>query len=226
MVERFGIKYNHEQEFQADEAAYDVMMFLKAKPDAYVSALTKIRNYLYRTGNHLVLKDSHTHPSLDSRLEKLAVIPKEFYSEEYQRIISFVNTNNAKIEYSKKHFLECENLVDKNINAGVGTESDYILKALVTRVIHGDKKNNLLALDYLNKAEELGIEPNAYIDKQKAITYLRLNQTFEAKDALEQYLNQLSLILGEENEMSNFEEEALNNEISWTKKMIYKLSSN
>ena len=137
MVERFGIKYNHEQEFQADEAAYDVMMFLNAKPDAYVSALTKIRNYLYRTGNHLVLKDSHTHPSLDSRLEKLAVIPKEFYSDEYQRIISFVNTNNAKIEYSKKHFLECENLVDKNINAGVGTESDYILKALVTRVMHG-----------------------------------------------------------------------------------------
>ena len=222
MVDRFGINYSHEQEFQADEAAYDIMILLNKEPDAFVSALSKISNYLYRTGNHESLQSSHTHPALDSRLANLGSNSKTYFSEDYQKQISFVITHNAKIEYSKKHFTECEKLVDKNINSGVATEDDFILKALVTRVLYGDTKHNHLALDYLNKAEALGIEPNAYIDKQKGITYLRLGEENNALISFEKYQNQITSIYDESFDISGFEQESLKKEISWAKRMIYK----
>jgi Zn-dependent protease with chaperone function len=222
MLERFGINYNYEQEFAADEAAFDVMKFLDKKPEAYVSALNKIANYAYRTGNYAALSNSHTHPSLDSRLAALKVDPTDFYSEDYQVKMSFVNTNNAKIEFNKKHFIECKKLVDKNINAGVGTEDDLILKAMVTRLLYGDKEHNLLALEYLNKAEELGIEPNSYVFKQRGITYMRMEENLNAKSSFESYLNELSGIYNESGDMSFEEIQSLKNEISWTKRMIFK----
>jgi hypothetical protein len=60
---------------------------------------------------------------------------KDYYKVEYQNTIFFVDTHNARIEYQRNHFAECEKLVEKNIDAGVAAEDDYILKALATRVI-------------------------------------------------------------------------------------------
>lgn len=222
MVERFGMEYNHEQEFAADEAAFEVMQFLNKKPEAYVSALTKIGNYLYRTGNYESIQNSHTHPSLDSRLAKLDAKPNNYFSKDYQIKMSFVNTNNAKIEYNKKHFIECEKLVDKNINAGVATEDDYILKAMSIRIMHSDEEHNLIALDYLEKAEELNLEPNSYVSKQKAITYMRLGQMDKAQSSFERYLENLTSIYNEKEDISVVEKQSLKDEISWTKRMIFK----
>ncbi len=224
MVERFGMQYSNMQEFQADEAAFDVMTFLNKKPEAYVTALTKIGNYYYRNGNYDALKHSHSHPSMESRLSQLEADASVFYDNDYQKLISFVNTHNAGIEYQKKHFTECEKLVDKNIDAGIATEDDFILKALVTRVLYNNDKSNNLALDYLLKAESLKIEPNAYIDKQKGITYLRLGQSNNARSSFEEYLNQLLDIYDDNSKAKTREEmKRLEKEISWTKRMIYKV---
>jgi predicted Zn-dependent protease len=225
MLQRFGMEYNHTQEFSADEAAFEVMEFLNKKPEAYVSALNKIGNYLYRAGNYASLSQSHTHPSLDSRLSKLSADNTDFYSIEYQKNMSFINTNNAKIEFDKKHYSECDKLIDKNIKAGVATEDDYIIKAMITRVLYGDKEHNLLALEYLKKAESLEIEPNAYINKQKGITFLRLGQVADTQNSFKEYLNQLENILNSEKERKTANEvNYLNEEISWTKRMIFKTS--
>lgn len=40
----------------------------------------------------------------------------------------------------------------KKIDAGVATEEDYILKAMVVRVLYGDEKHNLEALECQEKA--------------------------------------------------------------------------
>jgi len=220
VVDRFGIEYSHEQEFAADEAAFEVMAFTGRDPAAYVSAMYKISDYMYRTGNYQVFQNTHTHPSMGSRLDELPAEPSNFYSDEYQSVISFVNTYNARIEFDKKHFKECINLVDKNINANSATEEDYILKAMALRILYGDEEHNLQALDFLNIAQELGVEPNSYIHKQKAITFLRLNQNDDAIDSLEQYLNDLESILEVSQELE--EVPYLKDEISWAKRMIYK----
>jgi len=220
VVDRFGIDYSHEQEFAADEAAFEIMAFTGKNPAAFVSAMHKISEYMYRTGNYEIFLNTHTHPSMGSRLAELPAEPEKFYSNGYQSVISFVNTYNARIEFDKKHFKECVNLVDKNINAKSATEEDYILKAMAIRVLHADKEHNLEALDYLNMAENLQVEPNSYIHKQKAITYLRLDQNVNALTSLEQYLADLESIL--ESGVEAGEIAYLKNEISWSKRMIYK----
>jgi beta-barrel assembly-enhancing protease len=224
VLERFGINYSQDQEFQADEAAFNVMQFLDLQPEAYVTALAKIGNYYYRTGLYEALTGSHTHPSMRSRLSKLSANPKDFYNVGYQKNISFVNTHNARIEYQRKHFAECEKLVDRNIDAGVATEDDYILKALATRVLYGDSESINRSLNYLKKAEALGIEPNAYISKQKGITYLKLNQKDNALQSFNDYLTHLTSLYDEgKDEMPMFEKDNIEKEISWTKRMIFKI---
>jgi hypothetical protein len=96
---------------------------------------------------------------------------------------------------------------------------------MITRVLYGDKEHNLLALEYLKKAESLEIEPNAYINKQKGITFLRLGQVADTQNSFKEYLNQLENILNSEKERKTANEvNYLNEEISWTKRMIFKTS--
>jgi beta-barrel assembly-enhancing protease len=215
--ERLGLKYSREQENEADRAAVMILDALGIDHLALSSVLLKIQDYAIQAGDFFALSDNGTHPGLSERITAIGNLNEQkFYAPEYHQLISFVNTFNANEEYSLKHFTKCDDLVQKNINSGVATEDDYLLKAMVTRVLYDTQEKNMEALDYIQKAKSLNVLPNLFVFKEEGLTYLRLNNNNEANNAFQRYLAELESI----SDPNDF----IIDEINWTKKMVFKVS--
>jgi len=225
ITERLGVKYSQDQELEADRAVIEVMKCLKRDTLAFSSALTKLRNYNLSVGNYYALSGSGTHPNLDYRISLLGYAnPEKYSSPKYQKLISIVTTYNAILEYNNFHLLACNQLVDKNIEAGVATEDDYILKGIVLRILYDSDETNLSALQYIQKAKKLNVTPTIEVHKQEGITLLRLNKNIEAIEAFKTYKSLLDQEYSKQEK--NFKNtDYLKQEIDWTNTMIYKVSS-
>jgi len=220
IAERLGAKYSREQETEADVAATMTLEFLKKDPKACSAALSRIQTYSILNGDYLALSGSGTHPSLPERIAKIgAVDPNQFNSKKYDQLISFINTFNAGIEYRLRHLETCLQLADRNIEAGVATEEDYLLKGITVRMLYDTPERNQEALDLIVKAKTLNVNPEYYpqIFKQEGITLLRLGKKQEAISSFQIYLQKLEA----EKEKPQF----VLDEIAWTKKMIFKTKS-
>jgi len=219
VIERLGLKYSQKQEMAADHTAKEVLKVLGRDSLALSAALTRLVNYSVSVGNYVALTGEGSHPGLPERVMAMGMLGindlKNYHSTAYQKLTSFVNTFNAIQEYNMKHLEACNALVDKNIQAGVATEDDYILKAMVLRALYNTLEKNQEAFSYIQTAKSLDVIPNNYVNKQEAITLLRLDRKQEAIAALENYLNGL--------ENSEEETDFIRNEIEWTRKMIYKV---
>jgi Zn-dependent protease with chaperone function len=226
ITSRLGIKYNHEQEIQADQAAKEILEVLKYDKLGLSAALIRIKNYCINTGNFLALSGSGTHPNIDSRINSLAGVENfaQFTQTSFLKKVSLINSYNAWLElWQYAHHNAANELASRNINAGVATESDYIVKAVVKRRISNSKESNEEVINLLYKAKTLNVTPYLIIHKEEGITMLRLEKKAEAKKALQTYLILLNEIkVKNECKGSNNE---IENEIIWTKKMIFKVDS-
>jgi len=110
-------------------------------------------------------------------------------------------------------------LADRNIEAGVATEEDYLLKGITVRMLYDTPERNQEALDLIVKAKTLNVNPEYYpqIFKQEGITLLRLGKKQEAISPFQIYLQKLEA----EKEKPQF----VLDEIAWTKKMIFETKS-
>lgn len=142
--------------------------------------------------------------------------PDAFNSLKYDQIISLVNTYNSMNEYALQHLETTLNLTNRSIKSGVGTEDDYLLKAMSVRLLYDTPEKNQEALDLINKAKALNIAPHSYIYKEEALTLIRLRRQKEASEAFTNYLRSL--------ESEKDETGYVLDEIEWTKKMINKLT--
>ncbi len=223
---RLGIKYNHEQEIQADQIANEILEVLKYDKLGLSAALIRIKNYCINTGNFLALSGSGTHPNIDSRINSLAGVENfaQFTQTSFLKKVSLINSYNAWLElWLYAHHNAANELASRNINACVATESDYIVKAVVKRRISNSKESNEEVINLLNKAKTLNVTPYLIIHKEEGITMLRLEKKAEAKKALQTYLVLLNEIkVKNDCKGSNNE---IENEIIWTKKMIFKVDS-
>jgi Zn-dependent protease with chaperone function len=215
--ERIGTNYNQSQELEADNAAKMVLECLHREPRALSATLSRIKEYCLINGDYLSLSGSGTHPGLDERINRIGNIdPATLNNLKYDRLISGLNTFNAGSEFYLKHITTSLELVNRNIDAGVGIEDDYLIKAMAIRLLNDTPEKNLEALDLINKAKSLNIVPTNYIFKQEGITLLRLGRNQEASVAFKTYLGNLENVT----EIS----ENLKREIEWTKIMIYKVN--
>ncbi len=222
---RLGVKYNHEQEIEADKVAKEVLGVLNYDKMGLSAALTRIKNYCINTGNYNALLSSGTHPHLDERISALeAVINLEqFNQKSYSKKVSHINSYNAAIElWQFAHPNIAFVLAGRNINLGLATESDYLIKAIIKRRSSNTKESNEEVLDLLNKAKALNITSNCIIYKEEGITLIRLARKNEARKAFESYLNLLNEAMKKDYMSNNIE---LENEIIWTKTMLLKLDS-
>lgn len=216
--QRLGAKYNIEQESEADDVAPKILTFLKKDPKGLSAALARIKNYCFLNGDFIALTGGGTHPTLNDRIKKMGIVdPIQFKSRKYDQIVSFVNTYNAINEYNLSHFETALSLVNRNIDAGVGTENDLVLKAICLRTLYDTPERNQEALNLIGKAKTLNVVPNDYAYKQEGITLLRLGKSNEAAVAFKVYLNKL--------ESQNDKSDYVYNEIDWTRKMIFKAAS-
>lgn len=224
-IERLGLKYSREQEFAADNCAVELMKYLNVDPTALASALIKIKAYCTVNGNYFALSGEGTHPSIKDRVGAIGK-PNEFNSSSYDKLISFVNSTNAIIEFNNKHFNACQKLVDRNIMAGVPTEDDYILKAMTNLYLYDSNEKNVESFELINKAKVLNVVPTINIYKQEALVLIRLNKYPDAIIALESYKNKIEdeSLKAEKNSWSSTLQ-YLENERNWTAKMIYKVKS-
>jgi Zn-dependent protease with chaperone function len=228
IIKRLGVKYSHNQEVEADKASKEILELLNYDKFGLSAALQRIKNYCIITGNYLALSGSGTHPSLDFRISMLGSAPnlESFVQPNFLRKISLINSYNAWIElWFFAHHLAANDLAGRNISNGVGTESDYIVKAVVSRRLSNTKESNEEVIVLLNKAKSLNVTPYLIILKEEGITFMRLEKKAEAKKAFQTYLaslNELKLKLeNSEIERSN----GIEDEITWTKKMIFKVDN-
>lgn len=229
VTQRLGIKYSQQQETEADKAAKEILETLKYNKYGLAVALYRIKNYCVMTGNYLALSGSGSHPSLDSRINTLGLPDnfKNFTQPTYLKKVSFINSYNAWIELEGfAHHIAANELVNRNIENNVATETDYIIKAVIKRRLSNTKESNEDVIALLNKAKTLNVNPPLRLYKEEAISLLRLDRKAEAKKSLQSYLSSL-IDMKERNEikeMKNYNR-ALEEEISWTKKMIFKIDS-
>ena len=228
-TERLGLKYSQEQEFAADKCAVELMRFLKIDHTALSSALTKIKTYCTVTGNYYALSGEGTHPAISDRINKIGS-PHDFNSVKYDKLVSFVTSANAIIEFNNRHFKACQLLVDRNIKANLPTEEDYILKAMTNLYLYDNVEKNTESLDLINKAKKLNVVPTINIFKQEALVLLRLGKLPESLIAFGAYDDKLDQELLNSSNIKNtdswyYQNQYLNEEKNWTSKMIYKVKS-
>jgi Zn-dependent protease with chaperone function len=225
--ERMGLKYSREQEMEADECAVELMKFISVNPLALSSALQKIKSFCILNGNYLALSGEGTHPALDQRIKDIGQ-PSIFNDIKYDRSISFVNTFNAIVELNDQHFVSCVNLAQRNINANVATEDDYMLVATATINMFDNEPKNLEAIELINKAKSLKVYPSLNLAKQEAIVLIRLKRLSEAKLCLLRYKDDLDAERLNNNKVIDTQQWSainmfINKETEWTVKMISKV---
>lgn len=229
IVNRLSIKYSQAQEIEADFAAKEVLEILNYDKLGLSIALSRIKNYCIKTGNYLALSGSGTHPSLDKRIMNMGTpINIDKYSQpSFLKKVSFINSYNAWIElWYFAHHQAALDLVHRNILNNVATETDFIIKAVVNRRTSNTIQSNESVLFDLTKAKSLNVIPNFMIFKEEGITYIRLEKKLEAKKSFQTYLTSL-MELREKNDIKEIKNrnKGLEEEINWTKKMIFKVDN-
>ena len=229
VIERMGLKYSRDQETEADLCAIQLMKFINVDSTALSSALSKIKNYCILKGDYLALSGEGTHPNIDGRIARIGK-PKTHISISYDKMISFINSQNAVYEYNSNHFKACQNLVNRNIAAGVPTEEDYILKAMTNLSLYDNVEKNTEALELINKAKLLNVVPTINLFKQESLVLIRLKKYQEAIKALETYANSIKLEYTKLEQIKNdyawgSTKNYLDNQAEWTSKMIYKVNN-
>ena len=220
------MQYSREQEFLADECAVEILKLLRYEPTSLGVALSKMKNYCIINGNYTALFASGSHPSLNDRIDKIKGVNKQISTsidKNYDKRMSLVNTFNAQLQYQVNNFENCVTLVERNINAAVATEKDYLLLAKSKLRLFDTEKENNEALNALLKASTINVDAPLEIPKQKAIVLKRLGRKEEAIKALDEYIAQIKTIY-ESDEWLEYRSFLLD-EAGWAKKMKLKFKN-
>ena len=226
VVDRLGMKYNLEQEEEADKTAIQALEILGYDRNALASALNRMRNVMEQERSHVMYFQSYTHPALVKRIQD-AGKPQDISSSDFEREMSFAVTSTARMKFEDRRFRQVLPLVEQNINNGVATAEDYILKAHCLLSLYNDPQSNTEVLDMVNMAKNLD-ESNINIYKAEILANLRLEKHIVAQELLSQYiqrLNEMELSLKEiESDRAwdnthNF----ISTERDWAKRMIVKV---
>lgn len=225
VVERLGLKYSREQEFEADNTAVEILNFVGIDSLGLSVAFERFKKHNIFKGNYLALSEKGTHPSLDSRINNIGKVKdlSTYSNPDFLKKVSRINSYNAWVElwYLARHKNAIE-LADINILNEVATESDYVVKAVALRRLYNNKISNEEALTLIQKAKSLNVLPLVILNREEALTYLRLENKIEAKKSFGLYLSDLI-----ELQSSNTNKSFINNiddEIRWTKTMIYNIN--
>lgn len=193
VVDRLGMKYNHEQEIEADQLAKEILEILGYNPNALATALKRIATELNTEGHKTaIFLSSNDHPSLASRINRQGV-PNGEPEKSYEQMVSFAITNSAKIHFENRRFKQCITLVEQNITNGVATVDDYMLLAQCLIALDNTTETNARILKLIDSAKEIDTS-NINIYKTEILTYLRLKDYNTALTLLDQYKIKIDLL--------------------------------
>ncbi len=214
VIERLGMEYNHEQEYEADLLSRNVLTILGYDAHALDSVLKRIQNenILYNN-NAINYLNSYTHPALVDRIninEGYIMTP----SKEFEQMMSFAITNTAIMAYNHRRFNLCKALTMQNIHNNVATADDYILQARTLLAISDTEKSNNEALQFAKIAQQL--DPNNINGyKIEILVHLRKKNYTEALALLEKFHEILNSV--------TMWDRTIAIEQDWTQKMLAKV---
>mgnify|MGYP004443226681 FL=1 len=227
ICERLGMEYNHEQEYEADEVAKKILEYTHRDTNALATSFTRMADNMARDRSSMMYFSSFSHPALTERIEKAGTPNLKKKDVEFERQISFAISSAARMKYEDRRFSQVIPLVSQNIDNGVATTIDYILKANCLLAVKNDQTSNNEAMELVNKAKE--IDPNNInVRKAEILTTLRLGKKNEAINLLSSYkqildgqFNSLKEYSGTKmwDEFNNF----YSLESDWIKRMTLKL---
>ena len=210
--ERLGMEYNHEQEYEADEIAMTILKYTGRDTSALATSFMRMSQNMSRDRSSMMYFSTFTHPALIKRIEK----------------IGKANVLKSDKEYEDRRFSQVLPLVSQNIDNGVATTIDYILKANCLLALNNDPKSNNEAMALVNKAKEIDAG-NINVYKAEILTTLRLGKKLEAinllksyQQKMEEYYNSIKEYSGTKmwDEYHNF----YLSESDWVKRMLIKLN--
>lgn len=228
VIEHLGMKYNHEQEYEADEMAVEVLKILRYDPNALATALHKLQAVQVKDRVHSMYFQSYTHPALIERIQK-AGVPQDKHDVNFERMISFAVTSTARMKFEDRRFRQVLPLVSQNIQNRVGSSEDYILKANCMMSLYNTAESNAEILQLVADAKKL--EPsNINIYKTEILAYLRTKEYQKAVALIEEYMAKLkqmraSLQEIEDDKTWDNSNQFILEEISWSEKMKVKVQN-
>lgn len=228
VVDRLGMKYNTEQEEEADKTAIQALEILGYDKNALASALNRIRSLKAQERSHVMYFQSYTHPALVKRIQDTGN-PQDMSSSDFEKEISFAITSTARMKFEDRRFRQVLPLVEQNINNGVATSEDYILKANCVLALYNDAQSNEEVLEMINMAKSLD-EDNINLYKAEIIANLRLKKHSVAQNLLAQYIQTLNAMELSLKEIESDRTWEANNkfiiaEKDWAKRMIVKVKA-
>lgn len=190
VIDRLGMKYNHEQELEADALALKVIKHLNYDPNALATVLGRIREYRKAERTNVSYLASYTHPALEARIGKCGIPNLDRRDVKFEQMISFAISSSAILKFSDRRFKQAYKLALQNINNNVGIADDYLIAANCLMCLNNDKESNEIAYDLIQQARLL--DPNNInFFKADILALLRLDRRSEAIYKLEEFKNAL-----------------------------------
>jgi hypothetical protein len=227
VLHKLKLSFSKDQEYAADKCAIEVLKFIGESPDALASALNRLKQYHLSQGDYYSLSSGTSHPTLTERINKYGNF-SSYTSIDYNKIFSLVNTENAWLQYNLKHFREGEKILLKNIASNIAVEDDYFLISLIYLHLYNSEEKLIQALNYINIAINLKVNPIIELFKIQSIIYNKLSKQEEAIMSMKAYVTHLEYLITDHKNndcINKTKLVVLNDEIKWARKMIYKFEN-
>ncbi|MBQ8501557.1 MAG: M48 family metallopeptidase [Bacteroides sp.] len=226
VIERLGMKYNQDQEYEADNLAIQILTLLNYDKNALATALNRIEDQMLIERSNAMYFASYTHPALIERINKAGKAQKDI-SQQFEKEVSFAVTSTARMKYEDRRFRQALTYATQNIENQVATAEDYIIKANCILALRNDMQSNTQVIELINTAKSLD-PTNINIYKAEILANLRLKDRNKASDLLNSYHSKLEEMRSQLNEIKSgvFWETTnrfINVEQEWSNRMRIKL---
>ena len=220
-LEKMGMEYSKEQEEEADQMALEVLKYLGCDKNALATVFKRMADTYTEEGNWAAYYVAGDHPSLKNRIEYCGK-PNSIVNSQFEKVVSFAVTQAALSKYSDGRFRQALKLANQNIENGVGTDDDFLIKARCLLNLFSDNTHNKEALENVKKAKTIN-SSNANILRTEIIAHLRLNDLSEARTLLDSYTQQLSETMSNEANKDGYYYSFLTEEFNWARNMTVKV---
>lgn len=218
-MSEIGIDYSRTQESEADDMAVTALGLLGYDTNALSTVLTRMVDLFNEEGNWAAYYLAGDHPSLNERISQCGH-PNLQRDPEFEKKVSFAVTNMAVSKYNLGRFSQALKYVDQNIENGVATDDDYLIKANCMMKLRNDKSSMSEAFELIRKAKEINPE-NINIIKTEILAAIRFEQYSEAQKLISEYQNMLK-DTRESVEFGSGIYNSISDEINWTRRMVLK----
>jgi Zn-dependent protease with chaperone function len=219
-----GIKYSHEQEYEADKVAVSLLEFLGYNSDPLFTVLSRLEEYFYYHGFYESLINSETHPNLSFRQKQIGGEMHTSQDENYLRTISEVISINGDIEFYNYHYRSALEMYEVNILNHLGSSTDYLNAAQSLIYLYDDTESNVLAMSYLDSIGSFTESDVLIAEKVAGIVHYRLGNSDLAIKSIERYISKLQMLI-DDTTFTFGQPEVINwcrDEIGWSRRLIAK----